>query len=83
MIGDQYSVLMLMQGASHATTVEVLRLWSTSAERSRIIAGVSAGGLFGVLLCFPICGSIAYYFNWRAVFYVTGRERWKLFFITP
>lgn len=57
---------------AQATTVEVLRLWSTSAERSRLVAGVSAGGSIGLMLGYPVCGSIAYYLNWRAVFYVTG-----------
>lgn len=67
-------VSFLVQGFSIAVSVDVLRLWSTPAERSRIVAGVSSGGVLGVMLGYPVCGTIAYYLDWRAVFYITGSE---------
>ncbi|KAK7604382.1 hypothetical protein V9T40_005568 [Parthenolecanium corni] len=62
----------VFEGISAATSPEVLRPWSTPAERSRLIGGVTSGYVLGTMLGFPLCGTIAYYLNWEAVFYITG-----------
>lgn len=47
-------------------------MWSVPRERNRFIGGSVSGYIFGTVLGYPICGTIAYHLNWPAVFYITG-----------
>lgn len=64
-----------MQGLSGASFLEVLRVWSTPKERSRSMGMSISGIIFGIMLGFPVCGTIAYHLDWKAVFYITGNYR--------
>lgn len=48
-------------------------MWSAPVDRARSLGSSSAGYMIGVLLGYPVCGTIAYYMDWKGVFYVTGR----------
>ncbi|KAK7604387.1 hypothetical protein V9T40_005573 [Parthenolecanium corni] len=71
-----YIAARVMEGVSEGIAVtsyiEAIRAWSTPKDRSRLMGVSMSGYAFGVMLGYPVCGTIAYYMNWKGVFYITG-----------
>lgn len=68
-------LLPILQGIAACSSGEIFAYWSAPSERFFLISFISSGMMVGIMLSYPISGSIAYYLGWRAVFYITGTSR--------
>lgn len=73
-LSDVFQKLMV-QGVAASSSAEIFAHWSTLSDRFVLTSVINSGALAGAMLSYPISGTVAYYLDWRAVFYVTGMSR--------
>ncbi|XP_065208381.1 vesicular glutamate transporter 2-like [Planococcus citri] len=65
-------ILGILDGIAYMGGLELLSRWAPLRERSRIMSLSFCGIYIGVAVSYPICGIIATYLGWQAVFYFSG-----------
>lgn len=53
--------------------MDIAYKWAKPDERSKFIAFGFTGVYIGSTISFPLCGYLAEYNDWTAIFYGTGR----------
>lgn len=54
--------------------------WAPPNERSKMILCAHVGYSVGSVISYPVCGFIAYRYNWENVFLITGNNTSKCFY---
>lgn len=69
-------VIRFLQGAGegflYPASYGVLRHWTTTNERGRLVAAVLTGTYAGAIVGFPMSGLITHYISWEYVYYVSS-----------
>ncbi|KAK3103573.1 hypothetical protein FSP39_020244 [Pinctada imbricata] len=62
----------ITEGFLYPSCYGLLRHWSTTTERGRLLSGVLSGSYMGAIIGFPLAGFITHYISWQYVFYASG-----------
>ncbi|XP_061178058.1 vesicular glutamate transporter 2-like [Saccostrea echinata] len=60
------------EGFLYPAVYGVLRHWTTTNDRGRLVAAVLTGTYTGAIVGFPISGIITHYISWEYVYYVSS-----------
>ncbi|XP_071119923.1 vesicular glutamate transporter 3-like isoform X2 [Mytilus edulis] len=60
------------EGLLYPACYGLLRHWSTTKERGRLVSAVLTGSYAGAIIGFPMAGFITHYIGWQYVYYVCG-----------
>ncbi|XP_055998700.1 vesicular glutamate transporter 2-like isoform X2 [Ostrea edulis] len=60
------------EGLLYPASYGILRHWTTTNERGRLVATVLTGTYAGAIVGFPISGMITHYISWEYVYYVSS-----------